>query len=144
MGIAEVEIYESWWPHFAIYEISYMWYSGISCCCVIIMGSILSLIPGFKQDEEAKPEPELLVSVSESLFCYWPTSISSALVRFWEKQQNQDPKEDHQQSQDHKEEQHLHSNNQDIALKERNNEPTDGTEIKASPYPATCILDVAK
>jgi len=128
--IAEVEIYESWWPHFAIYEISYMWYSGISCCCVIIMGSILSLVPGFRQDEEAKPEPELLVSVSESLFCCWPTSISSVLVRFWEKQQNQDLKDDNQQ---HQEQQHLHSNNWDLALKERNKEVTDGTEIWVGP-----------
>ena len=82
--------------------------------------------------------------VSESLFCCWPNSISSTLVRFWENQQKFDLKGDHQQNQDLKEDENLHSNNQDLALKERNNEPTDGTEIKASPYSVTCILDVAK
>ena len=159
----------------------------------------LPQIPGFKQDEGAKPDPELLVpvisiplfylnrddicgmiwpnliysaiisalfchiainifpgcldlfihkqfpfKVGESLFCCWPTSISSALIRLWDKQQNQDLKKDQHQSQDLKEDQDLRSSNQDLALKERNNEVTDGTEIKASQHPVTCILDVAQ
>ena len=97
---------------------------------------------------------QFLFKVGESLFCCWPTSISSALIRRWDEQQNQDLKEaeqqcqdlkkDEQQCQDLKEDQNLCSNNRDLALKERTNEVTDGTEIKSSSYPATCILDVAK
>merc|ERR1712107_350089 len=104
-----------------------MWYSGISCCCVIIMGSILSLVPGFKQEEEDKPEPELLVPVAESLFCCWPASVSSALVQLWEQPLNMEQGSD----------------GRDLALKERTNQGgTDGIDdISESKKPATCILN---
>ena len=67
--------------------------------------------------------------VAESLFCCWPTSISSALVRLWGQQQL-------------KEEQH--SNSPDLALKEKTNQVTDGIDAaKESQNPTTCVLDVA-
>jgi len=137
------DIYDSWWPHLPIYEISYMWYSGISCCWVIFMGSILSLVPGFKQ-EGGKPDPELLVPVDESLFCCWPTSISTALIRFWgrelDKASNKDFEKDLDKTtskdleRDKSKKRHIHHPaGQEISLIESKGGKDD-----------TCIFDVAK
>ena len=71
----------SWWVHLSIYEISYMWYSGISCCLVVILGSGLSLLPTFRQDEQ--PEGDLLVPVLEVLFCCCPAPVQSVLARLY-------------------------------------------------------------
>ena len=56
-------IEESWWTHLDIYELSYMWYSGVSCCMVVILGSILSLLPYFQM--ENYPDNDLFVPASE-------------------------------------------------------------------------------
>ena len=76
------------------------------------------------------------LKVSESLFCCWPSSISSALENLWGQHQIHDLKED-QHGDDHHGQHQSHDpkefepNNQDLALKETNNG-------------ATCILNVAK
>ena len=43
------EEWADWWPHLAVYEISYMWYSGLACCTTVCLGAALSCLPGFKQ-----------------------------------------------------------------------------------------------
>ena len=52
-----------WWIHLDIYEMSYMWYSAVSCCLVIGLGSGLSLLPSFRQQH--LPHSDLLVPVME-------------------------------------------------------------------------------
>ena len=52
-----------WWIHLDIYEMSYMWYSAVSCCLVIGLGSGLSLLPTFRQQH--LPHSDLLVPVME-------------------------------------------------------------------------------
>ena len=51
------------WIHLYIYEISYMWYSGLSCMITLILGAGLSCLPSFRQEET--PGEELLVPVME-------------------------------------------------------------------------------
>ena len=75
-----------WWDHLSIYEISYMWYSGISCCIVVLLGSVLSLVPGLRQDV---PVPgDLLVPVFEVVFCCWPDSVNKFIAQIggWKKE----------------------------------------------------------
>ena len=54
---------DTWWLHVSIYEVSYMWYSGLACCIVVVLGSVLSLVPGLQQ--EKRPDMDLLVPVME-------------------------------------------------------------------------------
>ena len=54
---------DSWWLHLQIYEVSYMWYSGLACCIVVVLGSCLSLVPGLQQEDY--PDKDLLVPVME-------------------------------------------------------------------------------
>ena len=82
-----VEPDDSWWLHLSLYEISYMWYSGISCCLVILLGSVLSLLPPFRQ--KARPEADLLVPLMEVLFCCWPARVQSVLGRLFQVDQHE-------------------------------------------------------
>ena len=52
-----------WWSHSYIYELSYMWYSGVSCCIVLVLGSVLSLLPYLRQHQP--PHSDLVVPVME-------------------------------------------------------------------------------
>ena len=54
---------DTWWLHVPIYEVSYMWYSGLACCIVVVLGSVLSLVPGLRQEDY--PDQDLLVPVME-------------------------------------------------------------------------------
>ena len=54
---------ETFWSHLSIYEVSYMWYSGLACLITVTLGSILSLLPTFRQ--QSKPDQDLLVPVLE-------------------------------------------------------------------------------
>ena len=49
-----------------------MWYSGVACMIVMIVGMIVSLVD---KHEPAPVNPELLASGIESLFCCWPRKI---------------------------------------------------------------------
>ena len=63
-----------------------MWYSGISCCIVVLLGSVLSLVPGLRQDV---PVPgDLLVPVFEVVFCCWPDSVNKFIAQIggWKKE----------------------------------------------------------
>ena len=40
-----------------------MWYSGLACCIVLVLGSCLSLVPGLQQEDY--PDKDLLVPVME-------------------------------------------------------------------------------
>ena len=80
-SVEDPEPANSWWLHLSIYEISYMWYSGLSCCLVIILGSGLSLLPGFRPEEQ--PDGALLVPVLEVLYCWCPGSVLSGLARLY-------------------------------------------------------------
>ena len=52
-----------------IYNISYMWYSGVACMIVMVIGMVTSLIT----NQEMTPvHPNLLASGVENLFCCWP------------------------------------------------------------------------
>ena len=55
---------DSWWLHLELYEVSYMWYSGLACCIVVVLGSCLSLVPGLQQDHH--PAQDLLVPFMEA------------------------------------------------------------------------------
>ena len=52
-----------WWPHLRLYEVSYMWYSGLACCTTVLLGSALSLVPSLRQKQH--PHPDLSVPVME-------------------------------------------------------------------------------
>ena len=54
---------DTWWLHVSVYEVSYMWYSGLACCIVVVLGSVLSLVPGLQQEDY--PDQDLLVPVME-------------------------------------------------------------------------------
>ena len=61
-----------WWYHLDIYDLSYMWYSGVACMIVVIVGGIGSLL----NKKSTKPvDPDLLASGVETLFCCWPRSF---------------------------------------------------------------------
>ena len=70
-----------WWIHLPIYEISYMWYSGISCAIVVCLGALLSLVPGLQQ--EVPPDEDLLVPVMEVVFCCWPDRLKMRIANAW-------------------------------------------------------------
>ena len=91
----------SWWLHLSLYEISYMWYSGLSCCLVIILGSVLSLLPAFRQKEQ--PEEDLLVPLMEVLFCCWPAKLQAVLARLYQIDQHQHQPEQKNKTGDHEE-----------------------------------------
>ena len=40
-----------------------MWYSGLACCIVVVLGACLSLVPGLQQEDH--PDQDLLVPVME-------------------------------------------------------------------------------
>ena len=80
-SVEDTEPANSWWLHLSIYEISYMWYSGLSCCLVLILGSGISLLPSFRQEEQ--PDGDLLVPVLEVLFCCCPAPAQSVLARLY-------------------------------------------------------------
>ena len=40
-----------------------MWYSGLACCIVVVLGACLSLVPGLQQENH--PDQDLLVPVME-------------------------------------------------------------------------------
>ena len=68
---------DSWWLHLELYEVSYMWYSGLACCIVVVLGSVLSLVPGLQQEDY--PDPDLLVPVMEvsiTLNSYYTICVS--------------------------------------------------------------------
>jgi hypothetical protein len=54
-----------------------MWYSGVACMIVMIIGIIVSLITNSrKNDNEIQPvDPDLLASGVETLFCCWPRKM---------------------------------------------------------------------
>ena len=70
---------DTWWLHVPIYEVSYMWYSGLACCIVVVLGSILSLVPGLQQEEY--PDQDLLVPVKEVSLTFTP-EIKDLFFRF--------------------------------------------------------------
>ena len=41
-----------WWIHLSIYETSYMWFSGISCGIIVVLGALLSVVPGLHQEDD--------------------------------------------------------------------------------------------
>ncbi len=36
-----------WWYHLSIYDISYMWYAGVACMIVVVVGSLASIVFSF-------------------------------------------------------------------------------------------------
>ena len=61
-----------WWYHLSIYDLSYMWYSGVACMIVMVVGIIVSLWTNMKKKEIQPVDPDLLASGVEKLFCCWP------------------------------------------------------------------------
>ena len=61
-----------WWYHLSIYDLSYMWYSGVACMIVLLVGIFVSVF----YNENVQPvDPDLLTSGVETLFCCWPKSV---------------------------------------------------------------------
>ena len=61
-----------WWYHLPIYDLSYMWYSGVACMIVMLIGMAVSLI----DTHEPEPvDPDLLAAGVETLFCCWPKRL---------------------------------------------------------------------
>ena len=58
----------------SIYELSYMWYSGVACLIVIFVGIIVSLFTA-NYYKNQQVDPDLLASGVETLFCCWPRSF---------------------------------------------------------------------
>ena len=52
-----------------IYNLSYMWYSGVACMIVMVIGMVTSLVTNH---EMTPVHPNLLASGVENLFCCWP------------------------------------------------------------------------
>ena len=101
---------DTWWLHVSVDEVSYMWYSGLACCIVVVLGSVLSLVPGLQQEDY--PEQDLLVPVMEVsilhhsqqfrrlkncfqvLFCCWPSSVQNSLEKYFKRRRNVVPGEE--------------------------------------------------
>ena len=62
-----------WWYHLNIYDLSYMWYSGVACMIVMLLGILVSLCT-YKKDSPPV-DPDLLASGLEKLFCCWPRKM---------------------------------------------------------------------
>ena len=67
-----------WWYHLDIYDISYMWYSGVACMIVVIVGSLVSLL-NYKNIQPV--DPDLLASGVESFFCCWPKRVKKFISK---------------------------------------------------------------
>ena len=61
-----------WWYHLSIYDLSYMWYSGVACMIVLLVGIFVSV---FYNKNVQPVDPDLLASGVETLFCCWPKSV---------------------------------------------------------------------
>ncbi|XP_076359006.1 sodium-coupled monocarboxylate transporter 1-like [Tachypleus tridentatus] len=62
---------------FGFYRISYIWFSGLSCCVVIIVGLLMSFITGLQTPEDL--DPKLIIPVFDKLCCCLPTRIRRKL-----------------------------------------------------------------
>ncbi len=51
-----------------------MWYSGVACMIVVVVGVVVSLIRNWRAESyEIEPvDPDLLTAGVEKLFCCWP------------------------------------------------------------------------
>ena len=79
-----------------------MWYSGLACCIVVVLGACLSLVPGLQQEDH--PDQDLLVPVMEVriisffknkknlffkvLFCCWPTNVQKMIEKYFKRMPN--------------------------------------------------------
>ena len=73
----------SWWFHLDVYEISYMWYSGVACTIVIIIGCIVSAVQALiieKDKRGSNVDQKLLSPAVEILFACWPRKIRDYLA----------------------------------------------------------------
>lgn len=60
-----------------LYYTSYLWYSGISCLTVIIVGMIVSLLTGPQDPRELNPD--LILPLRSSVFCFLPHKLRKKL-----------------------------------------------------------------
>lgn len=60
------------WYHLPIYDLSYMWYSGVACMLVMVIGMVVSLVDN---SQFAPVDPDLLASGVESFFCCFPRRV---------------------------------------------------------------------
>ncbi|XP_022250400.1 sodium-coupled monocarboxylate transporter 1-like [Limulus polyphemus] len=62
---------------FGLYRISYIWFSGLSCCVVIIVGLLVSFITGLQNPEDV--DPKLIIPVFDKLCCCLPAKVRRKL-----------------------------------------------------------------
>ena len=71
----------------SIYDISYMWYAGVACLIVVVVGAISSIIFSLAESgswfgNPDKPvDPDLLAPGVETIFCCWPAPVKSWMTR---------------------------------------------------------------
>ena len=82
-----------------------MWYSGLACCIVVVLGACLSLVPGLQQEDH--PDQDLLVPAMEVsinslnflkikknlfqvLFCCWPSNVQKMIEKYFKRMPNVD------------------------------------------------------
>ena len=64
-----------------VYEVSYMWYSGVACFIVVIVGGIVSAIVNARgRKTKARPVNQALYApVIETLLACWPKKLRTLL-----------------------------------------------------------------
>lgn len=71
----------------SIYDISYMWYAGVACMIVIVVGGLSSIAFSLAEtgswngDPEKPVHPDLIAPGVETLFCCWPFAVRSWLSK---------------------------------------------------------------
>ncbi len=65
----------TWFHHLRIYEVSYLWFSPISCFVCFFVGALVSYPTGFQDPKKLNP---ILVSPKFAwLFAWWPRPVSN-------------------------------------------------------------------
>ena len=71
----------------SIYDISYMWYAGVACLIVVVVGAISSIVfslvetGNWSGNPETPVDPDLLAPGVETVFCCWPKPVKSWMTR---------------------------------------------------------------
>ncbi len=67
----------SWFHHLKFYEVSYIWFSAISCMWAFVVGAVVSFLTG-PQDPK-KLNPKLISPGFLGLFSIWPRPVRDFL-----------------------------------------------------------------
>ncbi len=60
-------------PHYDIYNVSYMWFSAVPCIWTLVVGSLISFL--YKPQDPKMLNPELVSPGLKSLLSFWPKPI---------------------------------------------------------------------